>query len=140
MTELKLLKKEDGYWLSIDGETKALINIVSQSPLVLKAMDEAVNNSPDYLQRIIDGLEETLEGECIEVTRLANICDSLHAEIERLQKEITDARLKFQEIGRGEGAFSQDPLIHASNCIDNMKAVAIDWLITYPEPPTEKEF
>ena len=45
MSALEILKKEDGYWLSIDGKTKALINIVSHSPMVLKAIEEAVSEN-----------------------------------------------------------------------------------------------
>ena len=51
MSQLTLLKKEDGYWLSIDGLTKALINIVSGSPMVLRAMDEAVRSNDHDLNR-----------------------------------------------------------------------------------------
>ena len=42
MSALTILKKEDGYWLSIDGKTKALININSGSPMVIRAIEEAV--------------------------------------------------------------------------------------------------
>jgi hypothetical protein len=30
----------------------------------------------------------------------------------------------LREIARGEGAFSRDPLTHATNCIESMKAIA----------------
>jgi hypothetical protein len=30
----------------------------------------------------------------------------------------------LEEIAQGSGAFSRDPLTHAANCIDNMKAIA----------------
>jgi len=43
--EIKIFKKEDGYWLSLDGINKALINIVSNSTMVAKALEEAVSYS-----------------------------------------------------------------------------------------------
>lgn len=36
----------------------------------------------------------------------------------------------LEEIAKGEGEFNRDPLVHASNCIDNMKKIARDALAT----------
>ena len=47
--------------------------------------------------------------------------DNQQAEIERLRKAL-------QQISKGEGPFSRDPLTHASNTIDAMKAEAVEAL------------
>lgn len=38
---LSILKKEDGFWLHIDGKKKALINLGNHGPIVMDALDEA---------------------------------------------------------------------------------------------------
>jgi hypothetical protein len=40
------------------------------------------------------------------------------------------------EIAKGEGAFSRDPLTHATNCIESMKQIARDAL-AYDDSPTD---
>jgi hypothetical protein len=39
----------------------------------------------------------------------------------------------LEEIAKGQGAFSRDPLAHASNTIDDMKALAREALAQVPE-------
>ena len=41
MTTLKVLKKEDGFWLSIEGKYRALIRLESKSQIVNLAIEEA---------------------------------------------------------------------------------------------------
>ena len=41
-----------------------------------------------------------------------------------LIKAAPELLVALEEISRGAGAYSRDPLIHASNCIDEMKAIA----------------
>lgn len=50
--------------------------------------------------------------------------DQLQDEIARLQVQVEKARDALKEIGKGEGAFSRDPLTHASNAIENMVNIA----------------
>lgn len=38
---LKVIHKDDGYWLSIDGPKKALINLGEHGPLVTAALEKA---------------------------------------------------------------------------------------------------
>lgn len=52
-------------------------------------------------------------------------------EIERLETQLTQLRQDkaellgaMEEIAKGEGAYNNDPLIHAGNTVDNMKAIA----------------
>ncbi len=44
-------------------------------------------------------------------------CQRLKAEVERLREAL-------DEIAKGEGPYSIDPITHASNCIEAMKAIA----------------
>lgn len=41
MMKIKILHKEDGYWLSIDGQKKALINLGVHGEIVTSALEEA---------------------------------------------------------------------------------------------------
>ena len=50
--------------------------------------------------------------------------DAEHSELIRLRAEIDKLRAALTEIARGEGAYNRDPLTHASNTIDSMKALA----------------
>jgi hypothetical protein len=43
-------------------------------------------------------------------------------------EKIERMRAALEEISRGEGPFSRDPLTHATNCIENMKQIARDAL------------
>ena len=45
-------------------------------------------------------------------------------EIARLQAQVATAKKALEEISKGEGAFSRDPLTHASNTIESMKRIA----------------
>lgn len=45
------------------------------------------------------------------------LCDILEAKID-------GARKALEEISRGAGAFSRDPLEHANNCIESMRETA----------------
>jgi len=45
-------------------------------------------------------------------------------EVAKLRVENEQLKLALKEIAKGEGAFSLDPLTHASNTIDNMKEIA----------------
>jgi hypothetical protein len=40
-------------------------------------------------------------------------------------KRIARLETALREISEGRGTFSRDPLEHASNCIEEMKAIAI---------------
>jgi hypothetical protein len=54
---------------------------------------------------------------------LADQIDALYkADITRLKEALT-------EISKGMGRYSQDPLTHASNTIDDMKRLALDTLL-----------
>lgn len=44
--------------------------------------------------------------------------------IQKLQAQNKIMLEALQEIAKGQGAFSRDPLEHASNTIDNMKEIA----------------
>lgn len=59
--------------------------------------------------------ERSIRAACIALRW--NAYDSLLAERDALREAL-------KEIVKGEGAFSRDPLTHATNCIDNMKAIA----------------
>ena len=48
---------------------------------------------------------------------------------ERERAENVRLREALEEIQRGEGGYSQDPLTHAGNCIESMKAIAADALL-----------
>lgn len=39
--QIKVLRKDDGYWLSIDGQKKALINLDIHGEIVTTALEEA---------------------------------------------------------------------------------------------------
>ena len=39
--QIKILFKEDGYWLSIDGQKKALVNLGIHGEIVTAALEEA---------------------------------------------------------------------------------------------------
>jgi hypothetical protein len=55
---------------------------------------------------------------------LGHAVDKAHDELVR-KAEASDAQLTaLTEIAKGEGAFSTDQLTHATNCIENMKAIA----------------
>ena len=43
-------------------------------------------------------------------------------------REIKRLRAALSEISKGEGAFSRDPLTHATNTIESMKQIALDEL------------
>ena len=53
--------------------------------------------------------------------KLTRFAKSAGDEIERLRAALT-------EVSKGEGAFSRDPLTHASNTVDSMKQIALDAL------------
>ena len=40
--EIKIICKDDGFWLSLDGKKKALINLGSHGKIVTSALEEAV--------------------------------------------------------------------------------------------------
>lgn len=43
----------------------------------------------------------------------------------KITDKLHDSLLKaLEEISEGAGAYSRDPLTHAGNCIDEMKAIA----------------
>lgn len=49
-------------------------------------------------------------------------------EIDRLRKENEQLRAALKEITEGKGAYSVDPFTHATNCLEDMKAIAISAL------------
>lgn len=51
-------------------------------------------------------------------------CPQCGPEIDDLCDEIRRLRAALTEIAKGEGRFSRDPLEHASNTVDDMKAMA----------------
>ena len=51
-------------------------------------------------------------------------------EIDRLKAEVERMRNALQEIAKGEGRYSRDPITHADNCIEDMKKLAADALET----------
>jgi hypothetical protein len=46
------------------------------------------------------------------------------AELAKLREKNSVLREALEEIAKGEGAFSRDPLTHAANCIDRAVATA----------------
>jgi len=50
--------------------------------------------------------------------------DDANAEIDHRWFAYGPMLKALKEIQKGEGAFSRDPLIHAGNCIEDMKALA----------------
>lgn len=47
-SKLTLMKKEDGIWLSISGKhTFGLVRIETKSSIVLKAIDEVIEDTPE---------------------------------------------------------------------------------------------
>lgn len=51
-------------------------------------------------------------------------CADSDKRISGLESQLCRAREALEEIAKGEGAFSLDPLTHASNTIDSMKEIA----------------
>ena len=49
------------------------------------------------------------------------LSDMTREQLEAVTLELLDA---LTEIAKGEGAFSMDPLEHATNCIEDMKRIA----------------
>ena len=45
--------------------------------------------------------------------------------IKHLDDELAALRRAMTKISEGEGEFSRDPLAHASNCVENMKSIAL---------------
>lgn len=70
MSELRIQKKQDGYWLLISGKISAAINIVSNSPLVMKAIEEAVS------ENTIDALRAELAAEKEKITEATELIDA----------------------------------------------------------------
>ena len=46
------------------------------------------------------------------------------AEAQDLSAQLREARKALEEIAKGEGEFSRDPLQHAGNVMENMKGIA----------------
>lgn len=42
--KIQVLKKEDGYWLSLSGKKNALIALGEHGPIVMDALEEASKN------------------------------------------------------------------------------------------------
>ena len=54
--------------------------------------------------------------------------EQAEAALAALRQRHAEAVEAFTEIAKGAGAFNRDPLIHADNCIADMKAWAAAWL------------
>ena len=62
---------------------------------------------------------------CNEAIKLANKSMRLKREIAALKAENERLKGALREISKGEGRYNRDPLTHADNCIDDMKALAV---------------
>ena len=60
----------------------------------------------------------------IEARAKSGNCIFRSATVIALVDEVRRLRAALTEIEKGEGAFSLDRLTHASNCVENMKAIA----------------
>ena len=54
---LKIVKKEDGYWLVIEGEKSAMINLGFPKHIVGEVLEECVKSVPE---KIVEKLNERL--------------------------------------------------------------------------------
>ncbi len=62
--------------------------------------------------------------ECPDNVDLREQLFSLRQELEQVKAENEKLREALIQIAKGEGRFSRDPLTHASNTIEDMKALA----------------
>ena len=65
-----------------------------------------------------------LAAQCVYIGGLEAYLRQKEAEIARLRAQLATAKKALEEISKGEGAFSRDPLTHASNTIENNKRIA----------------
>jgi len=65
-----------------------------------------------------------VDGRPATATELANAAANVFDEMERESGSVAEMVEALREIAKGEGAFSRDPLKHAENCIESMKAIA----------------
>jgi hypothetical protein len=73
----------------------------------------------------MDSHEQTLEALKAENERICFICWNDILAIHTIEAELAAMRVALKEIAKGEGRFSHDPLTHAANTIDDMKALAV---------------
>jgi hypothetical protein len=98
------------------GELAADLATEIVAPLITER--DAAITERDRLREEIGSLMAAVENGhfCVNVSE--------HIEVLGLRSERNRLREALKEIQKGDGAFSRDPLTHASNCIDNMKAIA----------------
>jgi DNA repair exonuclease SbcCD ATPase subunit len=96
MSALEILKHEDGYWLSIDGEIKALISISSTSPMVLRAIEEAVETSR-LARSCIDKASELKEENNWDLCDETNQWNEMEAELAQLRNRIAELTNRLSE-------------------------------------------
>jgi len=63
----------------------------------------------------------------------------MEKDMAQLTEENERLRQALAEIAKGEGAFSRDPLTHASNTIDNMKRLAEQALLPNDQARARRE-
>jgi chromosome segregation ATPase len=127
MSALEILKHEDGYWLSIDGEIKALISISSTSPMVLRAIEEAVETSR-LARSCIDKASELKEENNWDLCDETNQWNEMEAELAQLRNRIAElkenAELFIKYIKNGESQKSHLQMLVLESFLTNL-----------PEPP-----
>ena len=62
----------------------------------------------------------------------------LESELEQAESRAAAAEVALKGIAEGKGEFSLDPLTHASNTIENMKAIANAFLASRDGKATER--
>lgn len=73
----------------------------------------------ERLRDIMPGDMAKCDGATID--EAANRIDALEAENARLREQCRISTLAFEDIAKGAGPYSRDPLTHADNCVESMK-------------------
>jgi hypothetical protein len=138
MSALEILKKEDGYWLSIDGKTKALIHIDSKSPMVIRAIEEvAETNEFTRLNDRVNELEEDWGVENAKTERLQKAVDSAHIEADMLLEITAQLRNRIAELEENAKLFIKY-IKNGENQKSHLQMLVLESCLTKsPEPPKE---
>jgi len=74
-----------------------------------------------------------------DLDRGAVACPELREDNNRFRKDNAALRDALREIAKGEGRFSVDRLTHASNTVEDMKAIAVAALASLPDIKPQEE-
>ena len=72
------------------------------------------------------------------IENTAKYISDLRTENAELKEQVATMRAALEEISLAQGAYSRDPLIHASNCIDDMRDIAYTTLKKSEVPDADK--